>query len=1622
MITIEEMKNCILYKKPFYAPFNDKDKKKGSLIYLLTNSFNSSLELMNNKFMMNNKYFHSYYVEKDITYYINNEGYLIEADNIPYNVFTESGRQYLNDTSRYVQALQLENFECTNTANKAINESIEDDIMNIDYQVKILENIMPKYLTKIEKDNIKNMVISKADFYYNKVSRNWSIRDKQLKYPYRNKQSVYSLEFSRKYLNTMSSKCILPRDFDNKKDKLSVLYFKDDDNWYTAILLFDDYNIKNIWFVFNKELISLYPFINECVTYRNEGNIEQEIEENNERKKFESGDLIRLSYTTEGYELSDYYYRDNNTIIIFNEALENIQEASKGDAMLRKLLFKERLKTNKEVFKMYENIKKEKPEIQYTYIDINKYKSLNLFVDLHYYNKTFFKNNIYKLDKAAHLYFSFINNMITDNDSRFTNAGYVRKTVFLNLNDWRLQESKLSIFNYKDDINPISVLLRYIKFEIDNLKETWKGITFVLFSDNCYMKINIDDLEEKDYTFLKIQIQKMLDKSFVPEDPQDETKDSKKAIVAAITDKLEDNKKIKVHNLTGDSKDINKDELVNKIEKAAATSNTVDDAIDKLEDDEKIKDIINQLQLDVDDGPNMNASRKARISKLQKDFLDKNLEGKTVRQLIEDNDKLEELPVTKLELDSVNEEWKNLQYMNFDKSYDLRSDILNIIYSFSEKQYPVAVVDLTIEDTSTTEDFIETFVMKMEDSMGNRFTIKLDIPRLKDDKFMILRGNEKTISGQQVLLPISKTEEDTVQIVSNYNKIFIRTYGTSVAGRRFAGSDLIIKSVSKCDDIKTTVSDNTKICSKYELPLDYIDLASIYGIMETNNYIFYFNQDEIREKYNIDIKNGVPFGYDKKQKKVLYFTDTKSSVSESIINLLKEDVEGYDEILSTCKLSNKYHYSQASILNSKIPLVVIMGYNEGLVSAMNKAKIKYEIVEKRPKSSLQSNFIRFNDGYIVYENTIESSLFMNGLKECNTENYSLSEMNSKAMFIDFLEIFGGRILSDGLDNFYDLQIDPITKEVLEDYKLPTTYMELLGYANSLLADNKYIDHTDLSSNRYRSNEIIAGYTYKALADSYGRYRTGLKRSNKSTMSIKQSQVIDNIMLDPTASDASILNPLLEIETMNAVSFKGLSGMNSDRSYSLDKRTFGDSMLNILAMSTGFAGNVGITRQATIDMNITGKRGYIKQLKDTDELNITKTFCMTEALVPYGATHDDPFRMAMGFIQNSKHAMKTKISSPQLISNGADQALPYMITNNFAFKAKEDGKVIELNDKYCVIKYKTGKHEFIDLRDNVKKNSNAGFYTSIKLSTKLKLNQTVKEGDILAYDESFFSDMIGQSGNLAYNAGIFTKVAVVNTDEGFEDSAIITEWLSHAMASNVTVLKQVVLPKTTNVLKMLKKGDSVQEGDEILLFQNSYDEEDVNMLLNTLSDDIDEITDLGKIPLKSKITGIIKDIKVYRTVEKDELSPSLKKIVNDIEKESNDISKIAKKYGVNHVPGLNPNYKLESSGKLKNVEDGVLIEFYLEYEDLFSIGDKLIYYSAVKGVDKDIIKSGDEPYTNREPDEPIDSLVPLGGISARMVTSVENIIACNKVIMELDKCIKRKAGIKIKPLRQKLERR
>jgi hypothetical protein len=458
------------------------------------------------------------------------------------------------------------------------------------------------------------------------------------------------------------------------------------------------------------------------------------------------------------------------------------------------------------------------------------------------------------------------------------------------------------------------------------------------------------------------------------------------------------------------------------------------------------------------------------------------------------------------------------------------------------------------------------------------------------------------------------------------------------------------------------------------------------------------------------------------------------------------------------------------------------------------------------------------------------------------------------------------------------------------------------------------------------------------------------------------------------------------------------------------------MINLVAMSTGFASTVGVNRQTTIDMNVKGTRGFIKTTSNVDDMNDVNTLSITEALTPFGTVSDDPFRTAMTLVQTSKHSMRIAHGSPNLVTNGSDDAIAYMTPDIFSYKSKGRGKVVEKTDEYMVLEYNDGSHEFVDLREKVYKNSDGGFFVTIKLDSDLKEGSSIKENQVVAYDKLSYTTNIGYDNNPTLNNGMLTKIAICTTDEGYEDSGIMSEYLAEAMSSDIVVEVPITLPKATNVYNMVKKGQPIQEGDPLIIFQHAFDDADVNALLKNLTDDEETISDLGRIPVKSKITGIVQDIVIYRTVDTEELSDSLKKIVESYERKITATRKVIEKYNPEQALEYDSNYKLEATGKLKDAADSVKIIFYLKYKDDMKIGDKTVMNSALKSVMKDIFPAGKEPTSEFRPDEPIEALLAMSSVNGRMVTSVFRNGLINKAMIELDRKIKEMNGLKWKQLR------
>ena len=1421
---------------------------------------------------------------------------------------------------------------------------------------------------------------------------------------------MYCLE-DLKYNKLYKKRFFLPYIKEDKKHGSAILLLTPNYSYSNALMnnqftinknfMFSSYYIeRDIMYTINHESRNLEITHEDPIEFINEGTSTPFIETTD----------IKIYDNLEDSEINELYCRLGDHVIFFNEMYDEdiLDEAVVGgyNSKYKRMLYNDRLRNNKAVFQLYDPVKKDNPWIRRTFVNYNRYHKFNLFIDLYYYNQAYLSNNSFTITKSIDMYFEFVSRFI--NDKRITDAGYKRRTVFVPIDGWnKLNNTRL--YDYRKNLNPISAFMKRIRLDKESMSR-FKGIDFIFFGATGYFKMDYDHLDNQSYNKY-IRFFKLLEDRETFDDDNDEEENTSSAIATDIISTIEKNKNVEIQNLTGkitagmDKKELTKAQLVKKINDASTNAKDTDETLNRLDKDPEVKKLIIDLEDDSDSGRNLSAGRSSRIDDAQNKFMQQRLNNKSVKDMITESNKTKELKEESIPIKTINDEWHHMKAVNFEKEYDLEADIIKCLNSLSDKNkmYPVSILSVNSEDTSTSEDSVYTYTVKCEDIYGKRFTLRFDIPKFRDNRFMRLRGNEKIFSIEMPLLPISKTDDDTSQIVSFYNKIFVRRYNTS-AGKSNPYSDRLIKALTKYkgNGLKIIIGDNSRVCTKYELPIDYIDIASLYSkIIYYSDYLkenvtLYFNQDEIRRIPGVNPRNGLPLGMSDSGKVLYYTGKAGGTVSQYIANSIED--KAFRTLYDKQTTLRKATYSRASILNTDIPIIVILAHDLGLTKAMDLAGINYTLEENATKD-FDKDSIKFKDGCINYVNTYDSMMIMNGLKDCSVEDMSIKDINKKSTWVAQLENFGGRNKSDGLDNFRDLMYDPITIEVSKDYKLPTDYHEALIYASNLLVDNKFIKHTNIKSNRYRTNEVVAALFYKALGRSYIEYASQLKRGRKVPMTMKQSVVLDLVLSQNTTSDLSVFQPLLEIETKNTISTKGASGMNSDRAYKLDKRGYDTSMVNVIAQATGFAKTVGVNRSTTLNPGIEGGRGYFKQ-SEKEEMNVTNTYNMTEALSPFTVTSDDPFRNNMTYVQTSKHSTPIENGTPLLVTTGADSAMPYMTSDMFAHKAKRNGVVREMTSEYMIVDYTdgSGESEFVDLSEQTKKNSDGGFYITLQLKTDLKVGQSVKAGEILAYDKKSFSNKIGH-GMVSYNVGALTKFALLTTEDGFEDSGVCSEWLSHTMASSVVVMKDVALPAMTNVLYIAKKGQEIREGEPILIFQNAFDEEDANMLLKNLNIEDGDLSTIGRNVIKSKVTGVLQDIKIYRTCELNEMSDSLKKIVMGREKEIKRIKSIAEKS--NNDVYFDAVGKLPQLGKTKNLDNGVLIELYMRYFDELSTGDKCSS-TANKCIIMNVFSDAEAPYTDFRKNEAIDMLQSASSLDGRMITSIFKTGALNKLLIELQR--------------------
>lgn len=1300
---------------------------------------------------------------------------------------------------------------------------------------------------------------------------------------------------------------------------------------------------------------------------------------------------------------------------------------------------------------IYERIKDKTVLHPHPFLTLDKSQNKNCYFDMSKYFEIYlYMTEKYSISKKMVIFWDYFKNIWFSPQTSI----YRNKYVLIDADLYSNFSGKLA-----DSIsNPLFMLYYTLYKNFELISDL--NIDFLIYCKTNVLKVNPSKCDKKSYSIYRTQIQRLLRNASIMDNMSEKDLDDEyqkdllreklqdrynfvgnnnpdDTIITDITKKVpEDDKK------NNETKDIQKkvntkiDKKIDDVKKNVldiipndkASSKEVTNLIQvqsemELDEDREVIENIYKL-MKTQKTPTAPVSSK-RDEKLRNEQENITIEKMTLKELSKINAGKRLVPKkdVSLHIKNINPNMKSVKFTNLNKDYIenvYEKDIMDVFTDLNNKSSKFYVTGIDKKDSSDELNYKDTYSISLKDEHNKPHKITVDIPKFIDNKFLYLGGNKKIICRQNFFYPVVKTAPDTVQIVSNYNKMFIRRIGTKSISS-VERISRIISSNDECNKYFET-GNNGAVNRAYLTTIEYDEFSKILNKFKTNNCVIYFSQKDATEyadKHNINIPQDCIFIGTKNNQNIFLNVNTQfivpqsdTDMNKSICDFIVEELpETLRNEFNKTRSTKKLMYNTVTIMSQTIPFIVLLLFWEGISSVFKKMDLKYYFSSSYP-SHLKSNesVVRFKDSYVVYEDNISISLLMNGLKVLDTENYSIDEYNTNEPYIEyFKKVYGKVAILSAMSNYYDFMIDPITREVLQDINLPTDLIELCIYASNLLSDQNYTSENSQTLSRVRSIEIIPAMLYYEISNAFLEYKNS---AGKKKLSIPKDAVIKNLLALQTVEDYSTLNPVVELEADRNISSKGYRGINVDRAYSLEKRYYDDSMVGVVAMTTSPDKNCGITRYLTMEPTITTTRGYLDlQYKDKKNLKDINLFSPNELLYPLGNTRDDSIRIAMADKQ-SKHVIPVKNSIPALISNGSDEIIKYNLSSDFIINADEDGTVIDYNEKskVMIIKYQSGKCRAINLAPDIVKNGGGGFFLNNELITKLKVGDTFKKDDTLAWHKDFFKD--DKFNGIRMNLGTFEKVAITSSYNTYNDSTVITHKLARDAESNMTFCKSIVVGKNSNVYDIRNVGEHVSIGDPLISFDTSFDDTDLNKLLSNLSDDNKKVLEENSTNIvKSKYAGKIVDIKIYSTVDIEELSESLQKIVKTYYNKINNKKKFVSQYDTESQSIVKCGMLLKDAtskvepniyGVIKGqkVQDSVLFEFYIEHGDIMGVGDKLAYFTALKSIIGEVIPEGYEPYSEFRPDEEVSTLIGPSAILARKVPSILLTVLGNKVIVEL----------------------
>lgn len=628
-------------------------------------------------------------------------------------------------------------------------------------------------------------------------------------------------------------------------------------------------------------------------------------------------------------------------------------------------------------------------------------------------------------------------------------------------------------------------------------------------------------------------------------------------------------------------------------------------------------------------------AREGRLTNKEKDYFlsisnkykEIDIDGRNVADIIDIKPEEMVLDDIKLSKDSPTVVDKSILRSRTDtlsKGYISKLHQRNIIKMLTYVQNGgICLTNLEKEDTITADSKFTNWTLETHPIDGTKGKTGFRIPKVKKDGTFLIDDVKYYAQLQRMENPVRKVGPTAVQLTSYYDKPRIRIERSTLRVNDYAHwlKNEIIGSAVKNKDIKITLG-SFNVESKSVNPY-YSILSSRFKEIEVNGLHLNFNTNELLDKKE-DLKecNFDSWIIGKKDNEYILIDNN------GLISIKNGETIGYIEDLFNLNYrKSPLPLATVNINGYKFPIVVVLSYWMGFSNLLKAIGADYRVIEpnKRPELEPSEYVINFSDCKLIFNKRDElTTLIVSGLLKINSiVNFGLSNLDDPSLWFNLINDPKVKPTHfKEMDQINEMFIDPITKELLEEYKYPTYMPDLCIECVKMLLNYQSKPETDITEQRFVGYERFAGHVYRELCRAVRQYRNRPPGSKK-TFSINPEAIMLNIITDSSVQAVEEVNPIHQLKQQSEVTFGGTMGRAQE---AMVRRTRGlyENEIGIISEAGKDSSKVGFVSYLTCDAKLVDYYGRVNVKEKPTKSGLGSITLNTL----YGGTKDDSKRLKL----------------------------------------------------------------------------------------------------------------------------------------------------------------------------------------------------------------------------------------------------------------------------------------------------------------------------------------------------------------------------------------------------------